>query len=64
MAHAHFFYSYAKGVKGTPCLCVGGGGPSMDGKEQGTVMVLQKNGGSLRLRVFNTHGAVLFNRML
>lgn len=64
VAHAHFFYSYDKGVKGNPCLCVGGGGPSMDGKEQGTVMVLQKNGGSLRLRVFNTHGAVLFDRML
>lgn len=64
VAHAHRFYYYEKGAIGNSCLCVAGGGPSMGGRSEGTVMVLQKSGDNMRLRVFNTHGAVLFDRQL
>lgn len=63
-AHAHFFYVIEKGKQGNPMPCIGGGGPSMGGKEVGTAMVLQKNGDKLRLRVFGADGRTLLDRDL
>ncbi len=63
-AHAHTYYFYEKGQQGNPMPCMGGGGPSMDGNEMGTVAVLQKSGDELRLRVFAANGKTLLDRKL
>ena len=63
-AHAHFYYVIEKGQQGNPMPCVGGGGPHMGGKHVGTVMVLQKTGDKLRLRVFSAEGKTLLDRDL
>lgn len=63
-AHAHMYYFYEKGQQGNPMPCMGGGGPSMDGNEMGTVAVLQKSGEELRLRVFAANGKTLLDRKL
>ena len=58
-AHAHRYYVLEKNVKGNPCPVIAGGGPEEKGA---TIMVLQKDGKELRMRVFNTKGETLLDR--
>lgn len=58
-AHAHRYYVLEKNVKGNPCPVIAGGGPEERGA---TIMVLQKDGKELRMRVFNTKGETLLDR--
>lgn len=55
-AHTHRFACYPKGTVGNPYPVVVGGGYRMDGA---TVMVLQKKGKDMTLRVLNTKGETL-----
>lgn len=60
-AHAHIYYVLEPGKMGNPCPAIGGGGPEMD---SATVMVLQKDGKELTLKVFNTKGETILLRRL
>lgn len=64
VAHAHHYYFFEKGAKGNPMPQYGGGGPSLDEEELGTIAVLQKQGKSLRLRVFDAKGRTRLDRAL
>lgn len=52
-AHTHQFATYAKGELGNPYPVVVGGGPSV---KSATMMILQKQGKKLTLRVLNAQG--------
>lgn len=60
-AHAHRFYVLEKNEKGNPCPVIAGGGPEENGRHA-TVMALEKDGGALRLRVFDIEGNTLLDR--
>lgn len=55
-AHTHRFAYHPEGSAGNPYPVVVGGGYRMDGA---TVMVLQKKGKEMTLRVLNTKGETL-----
>jgi len=58
-AHAHRHYVLETGDKGNPYPVIAGGAPSMKG---GTITVIEKNGKTLRAKVFDTSGKTIVDR--